>query len=182
MKHFLYAVWEVVEVVLIAVIVVIIVRNFLIQPFLVSGASMEPNFSNFDYLLVEKVTYRFRDPQRSEVIVFHHPKGNGIYYIKRIIGLPGERVKIKDGIVSIYNNYYLDGLILEENYLLPNVKTFNNKEITLNDGEYFVLGDNRHHSFDSRNWGALDEDMIIGLVRLRLWPFDDIMIFNKPIY
>ncbi|HDH31661.1 MAG TPA: signal peptidase I [Candidatus Wolfebacteria bacterium] len=182
MKSFLYSIWEIIEVVLIAIITVIVVRNFLIQPFLVSGASMEPNFSNGDYLLVDEITYRFRKPQRGEVIVFYYPGDEVTYYIKRIIGLPGERINIKNGQITIYSNDYSSELVLEEYYLPLDIKTSGDKEIAISDNEYFVLGDNRYYSFDSRSWGPLNEDEIIGLVRLRLWPFNNVMAFEKPVY
>lgn len=182
MKAFLYTIWEIVEVVLIAVITVVIVRNFLVQPFLVSGASMEPNFKGGDYLLVDEISYRFREPQRGEVIVFYYPADNATYYIKRIIGLPGEKIKIKDGTVVVYDRNSPDELILEENYLPSDTQTPGDKEIIIGDNEYFVLGDNRYYSFDSRNWGTLDKDEIVGLVRLRLWPFNKVMAFEKPAY
>src|SRR3990167_8352717 len=138
MKSFLYAIWEIIEVALIAIAAVLVIRYFLIQPFLVSGASMDPNFHSGDYLLIDEISYRFREPQRGEVIVFHYPNNESVYYIKRIIGLPGEEVEIK------------------------------NEKTTISGGKYYVLGDNRNFSFDSRSWGALEENEIIGLVRLRL--------------
>ncbi|MEE8131753.1 MAG: signal peptidase I, partial [Candidatus Paceibacterota bacterium] len=119
---------------------------------------------------------------RGEVIVFYYPGDDAVYYIKRIIGLPGEQIEIKDGKIIIYSNNYSEGLILEESYLLPDIKTSGKKGIILDNNEYFVLGDNRYYSFDSRSWGALKEDEIVGLVRLRLWPFNKVMAFEKPAY
>lgn len=182
MKAFLYSLWEIVEVVLIAVITVVVVRNFLIQPFLVSGASMEPNFKSGDYLLVDEITYRFREPQRGEVIVFRYPGNESTYYIKRIIGLPGERISIKNGEIAVYSGDYSKKTILEEYYLPSDIKTSNDKEIVIGNSEYFVLGDNRQYSFDSRNWGNLQKAEIIGLTRLRLWPFNKVVAFEKPAY
>lgn len=182
MKAFLYSLWEIIEVVLVAVIAVIVVRNFLIQPFLVSGASMEPNFTNGDYLLVDELTYRFREPQRGEVIVFYYPGDNSTYYIKRIIGLPGEKMEIKDGGIIIKNSAHPEGLVLNEYYLSPEVTASVKNEITVKEGEYFVMGDNRPYSFDSRNWGFLNKSKIVGMVRLRLWPFNKVMAFEKPAY
>lgn len=182
MKSFLYSIWEIAEVVLVAVVTVFIVRHFLIQPFLVSGASMEPNFSSGDYLLIDEVSYRFREPQRGEVVVFRFPGDESNYYIKRIIGLPGEQLTIKDGKIFVFNKEYPEGLILEENYLPSLTKISGKEEIVLNDNEYFVLGDNRYYSFDSRSWGTLQGTEIIGLVRLRLWPFNKVIAIEKPIY
>ena len=182
MKHFLYSIWEIAEVVLIALITVFVVRNFLVQPFLVNGASMEPNFHGGDYLIIDEISYRLRQPERGEVIVFHYPNDESTYFIKRVIGLPGERIVLKDGKAKIFNNEQPQGFILDENYLSSYVSTYGDKDATLKDGEYFVLGDNRGASFDSRNWGALKKSEIIGLVRLRLWPINKVMAFEKPAY
>ncbi len=182
MKSFLYSLWEIFEVVLIAVITVIVVRNFLIQPFLVSGASMEPNFSSGDYLLIDEVSYRFREPQRGEVVVFHYPGDESVYYIKRIIGLPNERLSINKGEVVVFNREYPDGFAVDENYLPADIKTSGAKEVVLKNNEYFVMGDNRNYSFDSRSWGNLQKAEIVGLVRLRLWPFNRVMAVEKPAY
>src|SRR3989338_71148 len=102
MKKFLYTVWEIAEVFFIALIAVAAIKYFLIQPFIVNGASMEPNFYDGDYILVDEISYRFNDPQRGDVVVFHSPQDKSIYYIKRIIGLPGEKVEIEDDRVKIY--------------------------------------------------------------------------------
>lgn len=182
MKSFLYSIWEITEMVLVAVIAVLVVRNFLIQPFLVSGASMEPNFSSGDYLLIDEISYRFREPQRGEVIVFRYPGDEKTFYIKRIIGLPGERLIIADGQITIFNSDHPEGFVLKEDYLPAVTKTSGREEIALKDNEYFVLGDNRNYSFDSRNWGSLQKKEIIGLVRLRLWPINKVMAIEKPAY
>lgn len=182
MKAFLYSLWEIFEVVLVAVIAVLIIRNFLIQPFLVSGASMEPNFSSGDYLLIDEISYRFREPERGEVIVFHYPGDKKTYYIKRVIGLPGERLIVKDGGITVFNKEYPEGFAVGENYLPLATKTSGSEEVVLKDSEYFVLGDNRGFSYDSRSWGSLQRNEIVGLVRLRLWPFNKVMAFEKPAY
>ncbi len=182
MKAFLYSLWEIFEVVLVAVIAVLIIRNFLIQPFLVSGASMEPNFSSGDYLLIDEVSYRFREPQRGEVAVFHYPGDERFYYIKRIIGLPGEKLEIKNSGITVFNKEYPEGFTIKENYLPLTTKTSGDKEVVLKDDEYFMLGDNRNYSYDSRSWGSLNKSEIVGLVRLRLWPFNEVMAFEKPAY
>lgn len=182
MKSFFYSIWETLEIVLVAVIAVVIIRNFLIQPFLVSGASMEPTFSSGDYLLIDEISYRLREPQRGEVIVFHYPGDERVYYIKRIIGLPGEQLNIADGKIIVFNKNHPEGFSVEENYLPSSLQTAGKIEITLKDNEYFVLGDNRNYSFDSRSWGNLSKAEIVGLVRLRLWPFNKVMAVEKPAY
>lgn len=181
MKGFLYSLWETIEVGLIAVIAVLVIRSFLVQPFLVSGASMEPNFSSGDYLLIDELTYHFRQPERGEVIVFHYPGNEATYYIKRIIGLPGERLVFKDGKVTIFNAEHPSGFNLDESYLPSGLQTFGN-EVTLASNEYFVMGDNRSFSFDSRSWGPLRESEVVGIVRLRLWPLDKVLAIERPNY
>jgi signal peptidase I len=182
MKSFLYSIWEIVEIVLVAFITVMIVRSFLVQPFLVSGSSMEPNFSSGDYLLIDELTYRFRSPERGEVIVFRYPGDEKTYFIKRIIGLPGEKLVLEENKITLFNKENPKGLVLDEDYL-PSAGRFSGKEeIALKDGEYFVLGDNRYYSFDSRSWGNLKNNEIVGMVRLRLWPFNKVRAFEKPAY
>jgi signal peptidase I len=182
MKAFIYAIWEIVEVAVIAIVSVLIIRNFLVQPFLVNGASMEPNFHNNDYLIVDEISYRFKEPQRGEVVVFKYPGDERYFYIKRIIGLSGEEVEIKDGKVIIFNKEFPEGFILDESYLPNNLITSGNKKVKVEDGKYFVMGDNRNFSFDSRSWGLLDRKEIVGITRLRLWPLNAVMAFDKPAY
>lgn len=147
--------------ILIILIFLLPIRLFVFEPFFVKGSSMEPNYYSFDYLLVDKLTYRFINPQRGDVIVFHPPFDNKIYYIKRIIGLPGEKVVIKDSKIFIYNSEHPEGFELKEDYL-KNHYTNGNKEIILGQDEYFVLGDNREVSSDSRSWGPVKRERIIG--------------------
>jgi len=182
MKAFIYAIWEIVEVAVIAIVSVLIIRNFLVQPFLVNGASMEPNFHNNDYLIVDEISYRFKEPQRGEVVVFKYPGDEKYFYIKRIIGLSGEEVEIKDGKIIVFNKEFPDGFILSEPYLPNNLITSGNKRVKIDDDKYFVLGDNRNFSFDSRSWGLLDKKEIVGITRLRLWPLNKVMAFEKPVY
>lgn len=132
---------------------------------------MYPTFHNFDYLFVERVSYYFREPARGEVIVFRFPKNENDYFIKRIIGLPGERVIIEDGKISVLREAGNEPFFLHEEF--PFTKdpfTEGNVAMTLGKDEYFVLGDNRAQSFDSRRWGPLTRREIIGKVLLRIWP------------
>ena len=117
MRKFLASLLEIFEIAVIAIVAVFLVRTFLIQPFLVSGTSMSPNFSNGDYVLVDELTYRIRPPERGEVVVFHDPEDYGTYFIKRIIGLPGERVTIASDTVTVYNASDPAGFALDETYL-----------------------------------------------------------------
>lgn len=182
MKQALRSLWEVAEVIVIALVAVFLIRNFLVQPFLVSGSSMEPNFASGDYLLIDEASYYFREPKRGEVIVFHYPKDESVYYIKRVIGLPGETVVVSNGGITIKNKEYPEGLVLEEGYLQGIQETTGEKQTTLNEGEFFVLGDNRPYSFDSRSWGSVNEKEIVGVVRMRLWPFNKVMAISQPSY
>ncbi|TSA44147.1 signal peptidase I [bacterium] len=179
MKKLLWSVFEVAETIIIAVVAVFIVRSFIAQPFLVSGSSMEPSFNNGNYLLVDELTYNLRNPERGEVVVFKYPKDPNTYFIKRIIGLPGETVRIKDGRVEISSGTKVQDL--QEQYIREesNTADFENK---LGPDEYFVMGDNRNFSFDSRSWGPLPKEDLIGVVRFRLWPFNEAMAFTAPTY
>lgn len=179
MRKALWSLFEVLETVAIAVVAVVLVRTFVVQPFVVSGASMEPTFYNGNYLLVDEMTYHFRSPERGEVIVFRYPGDLSSFYIKRIIGLPGDRVVLKDNTVSVYENG--EKRVLNENYLLGH-PTSGSFDITVPQGEYFVMGDNRNFSFDSRSWGPLPKGDIVGVVRLRLWPVDEARAFGAPSY
>jgi signal peptidase I len=169
MKKFILFIWEIVKIAVIALIIVVPIRAFVFQPFFVRGASMEPNFHDFDYLIVDEISYRVRQPQRGEVIVFYNPNNNSQRFIKRVIGLPGETIKVEKGEVSIKQD--ADFFVLDESkYLDQSVKTPGSKEITLKDNQYFVMGDNRGVSLDSRFFGALEKKLIIGKESFRLWP------------
>ncbi len=181
MKKVFYTIWEIVEVFLIAIIAVAAIKYFLIQPFIVNGASMEPAFVDGDYLLVDEVSYRLSDPARGDVVVFKAPTNKSIYYIKRVIGLPGEKVDITENKVMITNTQHPQGFELQEPYLESALRQnpFGNIVITLKDNEYFVMGDNRSNSLDSRRWGPLDRADMVGVVRTRLWPLSHISFFSK---
>jgi len=138
------------EVLITALLIVIPIRMLVMSPYSVKGQSMEPNFHNNDYLLVDKLSYRFTEPKRGEVIVFRAPDGVS-YYIKRIIGLPGETIEINNNSIVIFNKEFPNGLQLHEKYLPDDDLTLNNMKIVLKENEYFVLGDNREASFDSRS-------------------------------
>ena len=163
--------WEVVRILLISLAIVLPIRYFIAQPFIVRGASMEPAFENREYLIIDELSYYFRTPLRGEVIVFRYPREPRQFFIKRIIALPHEQIEIHNGRIKILNQEYPDGFILDESYLGPGYRaTFPNITISLSDDEYFVLGDNRNFSSDSRVWGALGKKFIIGRVLFRAWP------------
>lgn len=168
-------VFEVVKIVLISLAIIVPVRLFLVQPFYVEGASMEPNFYNKDYLVINEISYRFANPQRGDVVVFKSPDDGRVYFIKRVIGLPGEDLEIRAGHV------FINSKELKETY----IARFSSDEyakITLKDNQYFVLGDNRTNSHDSRRFGAIGKERIIGKAWFRGWPIDRLNTFNLPIY
>lgn len=177
MKSFKSYLLELIEVVAIALLIVIPIRMYLITPFFVRGQSMEPNFEDGDYLIIDKLSFRVSEPERGDIIVFKAPLDAQSFYIKRIVGMPGETVKVVDGEVVIVNDNYPDGWKLNEKYLEGHYNTPGNIQIKLNNGEYFVMGDNREASYDSREWGSLRGDKIVGKVWLRLAPLNKAKAF-----
>lgn len=161
-------VWETLRFIVIALAIVIPIRIFIAQPFFVSGASMDPTFSDHQYLIVDQLSYRFNEPTRGEVIIFKYPKNPSQYYIKRVIGLPKETVYITGaGKVSIKD---IAGKTITLNEPYVAFSRADNIERTLGDDEYFVMGDNRAGSSDSRAWGPVPRDFIVGKALLRLYP------------
>lgn len=171
---------ELIKVALLAGITIGLVRYFLFKPFYVKGQSMEPTFYEHEYLIIDEITYRLRTPERGEVVVFKSPTGDDNFYLKRVIGLPGERVRVDECKVIIYNTDYPQGTVIEEGYF--NTCTPGSVNVTLGPNQYFVLGDNRNASLDSRRFGAIDENDIIGRTWFRGWPFTRITTFEKPEY
>ncbi|TSC74265.1 MAG: signal peptidase I [Parcubacteria group bacterium Gr01-1014_44] len=182
-KEFVSFFWELIKVVLISLAIVIPVRYFLFQPFFVKGASMEPTFNDGDYVLIDEVSYRFRDPQRGEVVIFRSPQDRSQFFIKRVIGLPGEKIQISNNKITLFNQQNQKGFVLDESfYLDPGAPTMGNLQDTMNENNFFVLGDNRSHSSDSRLWGAVDRKLITGRVMFRAWPLDKIAKFEPVVY
>ena len=184
MKNFLLFLWEILKITIIAFLIVLPIRYYVFQPFIVKGESMEPNFENGNYLIVDELSYHFRDPQRGEVVVFKYPKNPSQRYIKRVIGLPGETVKIKDGKITIYKENSSPITLEEFGYLPFSHYTEGNLAIKLGSNEYFVLGDNRtgNRSYDSRWWGPVPRENIIGRVLIRAWPLAELKFFGLPQY
>lgn len=171
---------ELVKVAVLAGITIALVRYFLFKPFYVKGASMEPNFYDKEYLIIDELTYRMRVPERGEVIVFKYPEDPSEYFLKRIIGLPGERIKVEAGKITIYNQEHPEGIVLDEPYLPTDLATDGDQTVTVGPNEYFVLGDNRPNSYDSRRFGTVDKSLIVGRAIFRGWPFNRAEIFNTP--
>lgn len=174
--RFFREVWEFTKIVIISLAIVLPIRFFVAQPFIVRGASMKPTFHDGEYLIIDELSYFFRSPKRGEVIVFRYPQDPSQFFIKRIIGLPEETVIIENGTVAIENKDNPHGLVLKETYLPPLLETAPNTRKTLGADEYFVLGDNRRESSDSRQWGVLDDQFLVGRTLLRLWPFREMGI------
>lgn len=158
----------------IALVIVIPIRMFIAQPFIVSGESMHPTFETGQYLIVDQLSYRFNEPERGEIIIFNYPKNPSKFFIKRIIGLPGETISIEGNQVYIINNDTKEKMLLDEPYVV--MKKESDLETTLTDDEYFVMGDNRLASLDSRVWGPLERDFILGRAFARLLPLNKIDI------
>lgn len=167
-------IWETIKIIVVSLAIIVPIRYYLVQPFFVKGASMEENFHDGDYLLIDEISYRFNEPRRGDIIVFRYPENPSQFFIKRIVGLPNETVEIKNSKVAIYNSEFPKGLTLEESYLSPNQQTAGNSFVKLDADDYYVLGDNRLQSSDSRRWGVLEKKFITGKAFIRLWPVNKI--------
>jgi signal peptidase I len=185
---------EIIKIVFLAFLIFVPVRFFLFQPFFVQGSSMEPNFENNEYLVIRELGYKkiaigkesnrivdiapFKNLERQWPTVFRYPKDPSKFFIKRVIGLPGEKIEISNNKVIIFNKDNPNGFFLDESaYLGSDVKTAGDLILNLKDDEYFVMGDNRMFSSDSRYWGPIKVDDIVGKVILRAWPLNKIGIF-----
>jgi signal peptidase I len=159
---------------IIALGIALVIRFFIAAPFVVSGSSMEPTFNNWDYLIVDRITYDIASPQRGDVVVLDLPQDTSRSLIKRVVGLPGETIHIERNTVTITNPAHPNGFQLTEPYVAEaNFGGASNMTVTLGPDEFFVLGDNRRVSADSRVWGTLPRSDIVGRVLLRLFPFVD---------
>ena len=160
--------------IILLIVVLLPIRLFVAEPFLVYGSSMEPNFDTGDYLIVDELSYKLSTPKRGDVVVLRPPMDLTKHYIKRVIGLPGETVDVKGDVVTIINKEHPEGFILKEPYLT--FKSDKESHTTLTSDQYFVMGDNRTVSYDSRSWGPLPKEDITGKAFLRLYPFKTISI------
>lgn len=182
LKKFFSFIFEIIETIVLALAIFVVIYLFLFQPHQVKGASMEANFYDGEYILTDKITYRLRPPQRGEVVIFKAPKNPDLDYIKRIIGLPGETIKIENGKIVINSQelaepYISKGMVTTGGFYLSE-----GKQIIIPEDSYFVLGDNRSHSSDSREWGPVYKDNIIGKAFLRYWPPSRIGILPQVKY
>lgn len=174
---FWHHVREWIKVIIVALVISLPIRFFIAEPFVVNGASMDPTFESGQFLIVDRLSYRTGTPERGDVTIFKYPNNPRVYYIKRTIGLPGETVRINDGIVSIFNTEHPEGFTLDESYIGTAYRSHDTSTVTLGPTEYFMMGDNRPESSDSRNWGPLDEKFLVGRPIVRLLPLTSISIF-----
>lgn len=167
---------EVFKFAFLAFLIVVPFRLYIAQPFIVSGASMSPTFETGEYLIVDQVSYKFEKPHRGDVVIFRFPNEPSKFFIKRIIGLPGEVVELANGTTKIIPPDSSEEIVLDEEYLVTD-KTDDHLSITLSPDEYFVMGDNRSKSSDSRDWGPVPEENIVGRALVRLLPLQTISLF-----
>jgi signal peptidase I len=160
---------EIIRFALLAIIIVVPIRMFIAQPFIVSGASMNNTFENGQYLIVDQLSYYLHEPARGDVVIFRYPRDPSKFFIKRVIGLPGDTLTIEESNVTITNEANPDGYVLNEPYVNSMQAEAPRTEV-MGPREYFVMGDNRDQSSDSRVWGVLQEERIIGRAWLRLFP------------
>lgn len=175
-------VFELLQIVIFAITIFLFVYLLILQPHKIKGASMEPNFHDGEYLITDKISYRLGEPSRGDVVVFKAPPTYKDEFIKRIIGLPGEEVKVEAGRI------YINGKLLEEQYLpqdvfiAPGRYTAEGQAITVPEGAYFMLGDNRNHSLDSRNIGPIERQYITGRAWFVYWPVNEAGTISSPVY
>lgn len=181
-KGAIVAIFDFLQGIVVVLAIMVMIYLFIMSPQEINGASMEPNFHNGEYILTNKIEYKLKDPARGDVVVFKSPRNKEIDYIKRVIGLPGDTVSLKN------NALYVNGEKVEEPYLEPNVVIFGGsylregEEITVSEGMYFVAGDNRPHSSDSREFGPVPKEDFIGKAFLRYWPFSEFGFVPHPEY
>jgi len=166
---------------LVALAIAVFVRFFIAAPYIVSGASMDPTFKSWDYLIIDRISWQFEHPERGDVAVFKFPQDPSRSFIKRVIGLPGETVVLSGTTVKIINDTHPEGLLLSEDYIAEENARPAHTTVILGEEEYFVLGDNRLQSADSRVWGNLPKDLIVGRPIIRLFPFSGIELLPGEI-
>jgi len=181
-KRIIASIFDFLQGIVVILAIFVMIYLFIMSPQEINGQSMEPTFFNAEYILTNKVTYKFRTPQRGDVIIFKSPRNKEVDYIKRIIGLPGDTILLQN------NTFFVNGVPIEEPYLRPNTATFGGsflhegEEIVVPPEELFVAGDNRPHSSDSREFGPIPITDIIGVAILRYYPFDKVGVVENPKY
>ncbi len=181
-KGAIIAIFDFLQGIVVVLAIMVMIYLFIMSPQEINGASMEPNFHNGEYILTNKIEYKLKDPARGDIVVFKSPRNKEIDYIKRVIGLPGDTVSLHD------NAFYVNSEKVEEPYLATGIVIFGGsylregEEITVPEGMYFVAGDNRPHSSDSREFGPVPKEDFIGKAFLRYWPFSEFGVIPRPAY
>jgi len=181
-KHAVAAVFDFLQGIVVVLALLVMVYLFIMSPQEINGASMEPNFHNGEYILTNKILYKFRSPERGDVVIFKSPSNKEVDYIKRIIGLPGDTVSLKN------NTFYVNNQQVDEPYLAADTPIFGGsylgegQSIVVPPGSYFLAGDNRPHSSDSREFGPIAQEDFIGTAIFRYWPFSQMGTLPHPTY
>lgn len=181
-KRAIAAIFDFLQGIVVFLAVLVMIYLFVMSPQEINGASMEPNFHNGEFILTNKILYKFTNPLRGDVVIFKSPRNKDIDYIKRIIGLPGDTVELKN------NALYVNDVRVPEPYLAPDVFIFGGSYLKEGDpiivppGKYFVVGDNRPHSSDSREFGPIAKEDFIGVAFMRYWPFTKVGVISRPSY
>lgn len=173
---------DVIEVVVFAIAIFLFVYLLVLQPHKIRGSSMEPNFPNGEYLLTDKLSYRFGEPSRGDVVVFEPPGSGGDEFIKRIIGLPGERIKLEGGVIHINDQPLIEDYLPNTQSTPPGPFLSEGNEVTVPPNSFLVLGDNRSASSDSRVWGFVNKSKITGRAWVVYWPLTAAGLIDKPVY
>jgi len=184
-RAFFWNLWSTTKAFLVSLAIVVPVRAYVAQPFFVRGESMVPAFADGEYLIIDEFSYRtgLRPLQRGDVVVFRYPLDPSQYYIKRVVGLPHETVRVSSGALTLVNREFPHGVVLDESSYLPvTERTDGTASVRLKDDEVFVLGDNRDHSSDSRAWGPLSQDLVTGRAWVRAFPFTRVGMITAPWY
>lgn len=176
------------EIITTAFALFVVMFLFVVQIHEVRGDSMLPNFHDNEYVLTDKVTYHFREPQRGEIVIFKAPPKPRDEYIKRLIALPGEKIRVQNNQITIYNEEHPEGFVLQEDYLAPGTVSAGktaippNTKVAVPDNEFVVMGDNRGASSDSRSWGPVKKGLIVGRAIIRIWPPNALSLIRHAEY
>lgn len=181
-KRIIAGLFDFLQGIVVILAIMVMIYLFVMSPQEINGASMDPTFHNGEYILTNKIEYKFKKPSRGDVIIFKSPRNKDIDYIKRIIGEPGDRVALENGA------FVINGMKLDEPYLPAGLYTSGGSflpegaEIVVAEGRYFMAGDNRGHSSDSREFGPIPLEDFIGKAFLRYWPFSEAGVITAPSY
>lgn len=173
-RRFVNFILDFLETIVVALSIFVVIYLFIMQPHEIKGSSMEPNFHDNEYILTDKISYRLHDPVRGDVIIFKAPTNNDVDYIKRVIGSPGDKIKVQNGAVYVNDVKLTEDYLRDTTSLFPGSFLSEGQEITVPPGDIFVMGDNRPHSSDSRQFGPVPIDTVIGRAFFRYWPISQL--------